>query len=375
MARRANREGSVYKLKSGPKKGQWIACLSIGCDASGKRVRRTKVARTQTDALALLAEMKDDLKNGLLDLPKHPTVSEYLKRWLDDIVEPSSSGNTTDLYRNAAVKHIGPKIGGVRLDDLTAMHVQGMLSAWRKAGVGTRTQQVGLSTLSRACGVAVGMGLIRTNPCKHVTRPTSTRKEIDPFTAEEANAVLAAAKDTEYEPLIVLAFTTGMRIGELFGLRWSDVDLHAGVIRVEQQVKMQKGKPTKGTLKTPRSRRTIELTPSAVAILVSHRADLLRDGQASQELVFAAPRGGLMSRHNFTARVWRPLLKKAKTRLRTPHEVRHTYATLALGAGVPIHVVSGVLGHARASITLDTYGHVLKTHQAAARDAIARLLG
>ena len=383
MAKRANGEGSIFRIKKGEKKGQWRAVLTVGRDASGRRIRRTKTAGTQASAKALLETMREESAGGLLALTKHPTVAEYLERWLTDTVAPSRGANTEALYRNAAEKHINPQIGGVRLDDLTALHVQAMLGAWRKLAVGSRTQQVGLSTLSRACTVAVQMGLIRANPCAAVSSPTSARKKIDPFTAEEVGAVLEAAKGDPLESLIVVAFTTGMRPGELFGLPWRCVDLEKGRLRVEQQVTikpvLRNGKrratAVVGQPKTKRSIRAIDLTPQAVAVLLEHRKATLRDGKAGADLVFTAPEGGLLHRNNFTHRTWRPLLERAGVRKRRPHEARHTFATLALGAGVPVHVVSSVMGHARASITLDVYGHVLQTDQAAARDAIARLLG
>src|SRR5687768_3095320 len=164
MARRANSEGSVYKIKSGPKRGQWMAVLSVGRASDGKRVRRSRVARTQADALAILKAMKADTDAGLSMLTRHPTLGEYLARWLADVVAPNRSPNTHALYANAVAKHINPQIGGVRLDDVTPIHVQGMLGAWRRGDVGSRSQQVGLATLSRALNSALTLGLIRSNP-------------------------------------------------------------------------------------------------------------------------------------------------------------------------------------------------------------------
>jgi integrase len=375
VGKRANGEGTVFQIKKGAQKGRWIATLTVGRDASGKRVRRSKVARSQASAIALLAEMRDELTAGVVVLSRKPSVGEFLDRWLDDVIQPSRSDNYAALCGNAITKHIKPQIGGVRLDELSPLHVSATLTTWRKSGVGARTQQVGLATLSRACNAAVGMGLIRHNPCAGVARPKNTRKAIDPFTADEAKAILTAARGSDHEALVVLAFTAGLRISELFGLRWSDIDMAAATVRIERQAKTVKGKTVIGPPKTKRSIRTVELTPLAVAALVSHRKEQLRQGRAGSSYVFTAPRGGLLSRNNFAHRVWRPLLREAGVRFRTPHNTRHTYATLALGAGVPAHVVSAVMGHARASITQDVYAHMLPTHQAAATQAVAKLLG
>lgn len=375
MARRANAEGSVYKLKSGPKKGQWMAVVSVGRASDGKRVRRSRVARTQADALALLKTLREDATAGLLNLPRHPKVADYLERWLADTVKPNRAGNTHALYANAATKHVCPQVGGIRIDDLTPLHVQAMVATWDRLGVGKRTQQVGLAVLSQAMAAAVTLGLVRVNPCRDIPPPTHERKSMDPFAVDEARAIINAAASTADAALLTLAFSTGMREGELFGLPWRCVDLFAATVKVEQQVVMVDGKTAIAKPKTKRSVRTIDLTPDAVKALTAHRAELLKCGEAGRDLVFTAPLGGMMSRNNFRVRFWRPTLARAGVRPRTFHEVRHTYATLALGAGVPVHVVSAVLGHARASITLDIYSHALPSQQTEARDTIARLLG
>lgn len=375
MGKRANGEGSIYRLKSGPNKGKWMATVTVGRGVGGKRIRRSRIAEKQADAKALLKELLNDATAGLLMLPRHPTVAEYLERWLADTIKPNRSGNTHALYDNAATKHVAPQVGGIKIDDLTPLHVQAMIATWDRNGLGKRTQQVGLAVLSRAMGHAAKLGLVRANPCRDIEPPRHDRKAMDPFTADEARSIIAAATTTEEATLWTLAFSTGMREGELFGLPWRNVDLFAATVKVDQQVTLVGGKTSISKPKTKRSIRTIDLTPDAVEALTQHRAELLKCGEASRDLVFVAPLGGVMSRNNFRQRLWLPTLERAGVRRRTFHEVRHTYATLSLGAGVPVHVVSAVMGHSRPSITLDAYSHAIPSQQTVARDTIAKLLG
>jgi integrase len=168
-----------------------------------------------------------------------------------------------------------------------------------------------------------------------------------------------------------------MRQGELFGLLWEHVDLPGGKLRIVQAAAEVAGKVSIRSPKTANSARVVELPPVAVKALKEHRAILMKEGNAGSDLVFPAPRGGLIPRSTFRHRYWLPILKHKNVGAapRGFHHTRHTYATLALGAGVPVHVVSRVLGHSKASTTLDIYAHVLQAHQTAATEAAQRLFG
>jgi integrase len=185
-----------------------------------------------------------------------------------------------------------------------------------------------------------------------VDPPRVPKKDITPLSPEQARAFLEAASGDRLEALYILAIHTGMRQGELFNLRWDDVDLEAGVLRV------------RGT-KTARSRRTVTLSETALEALRSHLerqlVEIDRAGSLWREngLVFATEIGTSLNRHNLTQRSFKPLLERAELPPIRFHDLRHTCATILLSQGVHAKFVQELLGHATIAITLDTYSHVL----------------
>jgi integrase len=186
-------------------------------------------------------------------------------------------------------------------------------------------------------------------------------KEIVPLSQEQARALLEAAKSDPLRAFYVLAVTTGMRNVELLGLQWRDVDLDAGTLRVRRTVFNGAVSPPK----TAAGNRTIRLTELGVDALKDHR--LVTAKRLTSEWVFASRAGTPLSVHNVHNRSWKPLLRRAGLPATTRmHDLRHTCATLLLGRGVPVKVVSEMLGHASVSITLEVYAHLLPDMQESA---------
>ncbi|HET9110690.1 MAG TPA: site-specific integrase, partial [Ktedonobacterales bacterium] len=181
--------------------------------------------------------------------------------------------------------------------------------------------------------------------------------------------------------LYVLALSTGMRQGELLGLRWREVDLDRATARVTATLQKTGARLELAAPKTHRSKRQIALTPSAVSVLHAHRArqaeERLRAGAAwaDWDLVFCNQVGGPLQKGNVLVKDFVPLLKRAGVRRVRFHDLRHTAATLLLGRGVPVKVVSELLGHASIAITLDVYAHVLPDMQAQAAEVMEAALG
>jgi integrase len=172
--------------------------------------------------------------------------------------------------------------------------------------------------------------------------------------------------------------TTGMRRGEVLGLRWEDVDLKKGVISVRQQIQRINGALKVTDVKTERSRRSINLAEPTVAALKEHKAAQRRAQRASPAwkesgLVFTTGLGTPLDPRN-VAKQFETACVKAKIGKWHPHELRHSAATLMLAAGIPLQVVSAVLGHASIRITSDVYGHVLEPQRQDAADALAGVL-
>jgi integrase len=207
------------------------------------------------------------------------------------------------------------------------------------------------------------------NTTELVIAPTSQRHEFTTLTAEQARSSLKAAQGDRLEALYVLAITTGLRQGELLGLRWQDVDLERRRLQLVRQ------------LKTRQSRRAVLLPELAVTALVDHRARQAAEreqqggGWEEHGLVFPNLAGRPLNPNNLRQRSFFPLLARAGLPRIRFHDLRHGCATLLLGEGVHPKVVSDLLGHSQIGITLDLYSHVSATMQAVAAEAMGRLLG
>jgi integrase len=221
------------------------------------------------------------------------------------------------------------------------------------------------SILHKALKQAVLDGLIPRNVCEAVKPPKVEHKEINPLDRAQAKTLLDAASEDRLEALYVLAVHTGMREGELLGLKWEDVDLEHGVLRLRRALVREGGKVVLGDLKTPKSRRSIRLTYVAANALRNHLErqleEIERMGSLYQlgGLVFATESGTLINPSNLRNRSFKPLLKRVCLPNLRFHDLRHTCATLLLSQGTHPKLVQELLGHATIAMTLDTYSHFL----------------
>jgi integrase len=196
------------------------------------------------------------------------------------------------------------------------------------------------------------------------------------LTIEEVQGLLEAARGRRFEVGFVLLVETGMRLGELLGLRWEDVDLEAGQLNIRQTLSTLDGKILLDEPKTASSRRPYELSPQAVEALRGHKvrqaAERLAMGEywTASGLMMVSDFGTPVDPSNFR-RVFRKVAKQAGIEGCHPHELRHTAASVMLSRGVPLHVVSDVLGHSSISVTKDVYGHLVAGERRKATDAIA----
>jgi integrase len=199
---------------------------------------------------------------------------------------------------------------------------------------------------------------------------------MQPLTAEQMKVLFEAAKGDRLEALYVLAVTTGLRQGELLGLRWDDIDLELGTLQVRRTLTTAKGGPVLSAPKTKGSRRTVQLSQTALEALRSHLerqlGEIDRAGGLWREngLMFASEAGEPLDRRYITTHRFKPLLKGAKPPQIRFHDLRPTCATLLLSKNVNPKVVSEMLGHATIAVTLDTYSHVLPTMQESAAKAM-----
>ena len=378
MGKRGNGEGSISRRKN----GGWMAQYAVYA-AEGRR-RKTIYGKTRKDVAAKLATALSDREDGLIFDAGTLTVEEYLERWLSDCVRDTVKASTHSSYKQLVGKHVVPTLGRIRLKMLTATHVRGLLREKLDTGLSPRTVQYVRFVLRKALDQAVADNLIPRNPVAGVKSPQVRREEIKPLSPEQARLVLTTAAETgdRLEALYVLAIHLGLRQGELLALKWEDVDLEAGTLRVRRSLSgSNDGHPVFTTPKTAKSRRQVRLTAGATEALKRHRkrqleerlrvAGLWRD----HGLVFATETGTPLDRHNLCQRSFEPLLKKAGLPRIRFHDLRHTCATLLLTREVHPKIVQELLGHSTIAITLDTYSHVLPGMGDAAAGAMDEALG
>jgi integrase len=367
--RRGRGEGSIFQRAD----GLYVSSVSLGYDGNGKRRRKTVYGKTKAEVQEKLRQLQG---SGFAGSPTDRLrLAEYLAQWLEAVVRPNRSLNTYRCYEGVVRNYICPQIGGTRLDQLTSDHVQGLYAAMKKAGASDRMRQLAHAVLHRALQTAVESKPPKMpfNPCDYVETPrlpAAKVHRVEPYGVEEVQSLLTAAEGDRLKALIVLAVFTGLRQGELFGLRWPDIDLGAGALSVRHSLEEVNGKLS---LKEPKSGKTrrVELPPLAVDALWEHRTRMLAEGHLGGP-VFCDTRGGWLRKSNFLRNVFRPLIEKAGLPRRRFHDLRHTSATLLLTLGVHPKVVQERLGHSNISVTLDTYSHVAPTIQ---REAAAKLDG
>ena len=363
-------------------KSSWEVVINLGRDAfTGKRRQFFKTVRgTKRDAEALLVQLLHQRDTGIDAPPGKATLGQFLDRWLQDYARPNLAPKTYRRYEQLVRVHLAPAIGAIPLTKLRPAHIQACYGRVREGGRSARTALHCHRVLKEALGHALRMQLISRNPAEAVKPPRPERYEIPSLGPDELARLLDAADATPYGALVHTAVMTGLRLGELLGLRWQDVDLEAGLLGVRQTCQWL---PRRGFIfqqpKTARSRRAVALSPETVRRLCQHRQRQLEERLAlgpayrDQGLVFVNAIGAPL--HPNTLRdAWLRIVKAASLGGIRFHDLRHAHASLLLQQGVHPKIVSERLGHSGVGITLDTYSHVLPGLQAQAAAGLDRLL-
>src|ERR671917_380464 len=267
MARkRGNGEGSIYRRTD----GRWVGRYLVHT-AKGPKYRylygktRAAVAEKLTKAMA-------DRDSGLIFDAGKMTVGEYMARWLSDSVKGTVRVSTYERHEQIIRTHLTPALGRVKLKVLSPAHVRSLHREKLDTGLAPATVRKIHSTLHKALSHAVADGLIPRNAAD-VKAPRPAPDEMRPLSETEVRAFLEAASEARdrFEALYMLAITTGLRRGELLGLRWDDADLERGTLRVGRALVREGGRHVIGETKTKRGRRRVNLTPRTVSVLKAHR--------------------------------------------------------------------------------------------------------
>jgi integrase len=309
------------------------------------------------------------------------TAEDFLEEWLTSIAH-AVRPRTLRRYEEYVRLHAIPAFGETALSKLSPRDVQALYTLKITDGLAPLSVLHLHRVLHRAFRQAQRWGLVEQNVVEFVDPPMPHRREMHSLSPEQASRFLFAARKDRLEALYVLAITTGMRQGELLGLRWRDVDLEQARLRVTGSLQYLPGQGLAITSpKTARSRRQVMLSSIAVQAMERRRQaqaqERTRSGKKWQDhnLVFTTYRGGPLYATNIIKRSFPSLLKAAGLPRIRFHDLRHTAATLLLGQSVHPKIVSEMLGHTTVGITLDLYSHATPTMQREATEAFDRLLG
>jgi integrase len=301
--RRGNNEGTINKRSD----GRWQAIVST---EEGKR--KYFCGKTRQEAAKQLSEALHDLDSGLPMLDERQTVQQYLESWLES-VKPQIRGSSWRRYSDYVRVHLVPGLGRIALAKLTPQHIQVLYSRKLSEGLSTSTVHHIHEVLHRALKDVLLMGLVQRNVSEMVRASRRSSRECHHLTAAQAKQLLEVVRGERFEALYFLALTTRMRLGELLGLRWQDLDLERGTLQVRMNVQEFDGGFILAETKTVYSRRSIGLTRTATLALSRHRAcqneERLTFGEAwdnSLGLVFPNRLGGIMIPDNLTKRYFIP---------------------------------------------------------------------
>jgi len=367
--KRGQNEGTIYKRKD----GTWAAQVSI----QGRRL--TGYAKTQSEARAWLRKTLNQVDSGITFLGAQMELGKYLEQWLIT-VKTSVRPKTYDQYKQIVTNHIVPILGRIKLKDVRPDHVQSLYNTKLKSGTSNRTVRMIHAVLHVALNQALQMGIISRNPSDAVIKPKLIKKEMKTLTDTQVQTLLLAVRGTRYEALYLLAVTTGLREGELLGLKWSDLDWITRNLSIQRQLQRLSGQGM--VFSEPKSasgRRVIALGSATIEKLREHykhqQLERLAAGERwiENDLIFPTIIGTPNEGSNLI-RNFKSLLRASNLPIIRFHDLRHTAATLMLQQGIHPKVVQERLGHSQISLTLDTYSHVLPNMQEEAAEKIDELI-
>ncbi len=412
-------EGSIYKRKHGKGKSKWAASVIVGHDEEGKPKRKTFYGATRGEVSEKLNDVLVKANNGTYKEPAKIKLSEWLDIWLNDYMKNSLRATTWDSYEVQIRRHLKPAIGYVKLNQLTTTHLQklyndklaGGRSDNKKGGLSVKSVKYMHGVIYGALEQAKKEGMLTINPADSVKLPKLEKPDIKFFDSDQVSTFLVAAKDTHYFMFYYLTLATGLRRGELLGLRWRNVDLQALTVSVNQGLVRSKQGLIFQAPKTKLAKRTINIPPEVAAELKAHKSRqsekrlaagvawqkeliFLSDEPETNDLVFTNEIGQPVDPRALTRHFERIIEKVNKDIEETGkkenwkqedieakkltkisfHGLRHTYATLCLQQGVDMKTTQENLGHFDPGFTLSVYSGVTHKMKQESTEKIGNLL-
>jgi integrase len=370
---------------------RWYFWVELERGPDGKRRQLSRGGfRTRKEAEQAYAEVRDQLRLGTFAPPTKTTVGSFLVgEWLP-AVKASIRPSTHELYTTITNAYVVPRIGEVRLAEVTPAKLNALYAELLTTGRRHSAEDgpTGLSPkmvrhvhtlVHKVLSDAVRWGHLTRNPADRAEPPRPRTPEMKVWDPSQLRRFLDHVESDRFGPVWLLMATTGMRRGEALGLRWSDVDFDAGRVSIVQTHVVVDNDVVVSEPKTAKGRRSIALDGATAAALRRLRRRQLEERLQAGELwvdtgLVVVGGDGLAVRPNTFSRTFTRQARAAGLPAIRLHDLRHSYATAALSAGIPAKVVSERLGHANISITLDTYSHVLPNMQEQAAEQVAQLI-
>jgi integrase len=367
----------------------WYFVVDVAPPGAKRKQVRRRGFPTKDAAQSAMDALLGNVRDGTHVEPSRTTVGAYLRTWLDGLEAKGRRPTTIDGYRRKIERYVLPnELAEAPIQAITAADLDALYSHLVKKGgqngapLSLRSVRHVHQVIGTALRDAERQGLVPRNVTRRATPPTaraSRSPEASTWTPEQLRMFLDSTAEHHHGVLFRTAAMTGLRRGELCGLRWADVDLDGARLVVRRTITTVSHEPVEGDVKTERSRRAVDLDARTVAALRRHRRVqleqrmLVGEGYRDRDLVFASPTGEPWNPDSVGRAFSRALGRTELPRIRL-HDLRHTHATHLLDAGTNVKLVSERLGHATVAFTLDTYGHVLPGRQADAAAAVAALV-
>lgn len=353
--RRGKGEGSIYQRK---RDGKWVGRVEVRA-GDGKRHRKTFTRSTKKEVAEEIRKHLHKQETGTEIDCGRLTVADFLRTWLASTKSRNAPGTYAE-YKRVCDSYLIPAFSTIKLSAIRPLHIQALLTNLQDGGIGDRTRQYCYATLHRAFQVGIRLQQLAVNPCKGVDVPKVTRREVVPLSEKQITALMKAAEGNRFQAMIVLALTTGMRQGELFALHWESIDFKRRTVQVCRSLEETGGQLRLKEPKSKAGRRLINLPEEAVDALRAQQRRQMAAGLAGCDLVFPNTEGGLLRKASFLRQGWDPIRTAAGLKKFHFHDLRHTYASLMIGAGTNTKYLQTRMGHSTFGMTMDTYGHLMR---------------
>lgn len=388
--RGANGNGSIRKItttRNGKQYTYWQARYTEGYDlGTGKQIQRSITGKTQKEVAQKLKQATYELDQGTYKEPCRMSVKEWLDIWKAEYTGDVKE-STAYIYKKNVDMYVVPYIGSVKLQALTAPMIQALYNRLLKPqnedckALSAKSVRNVHGVLHKALQQAVLVGYLRVNPADACKPPKAVKKEIAPLDEVQVSEFLKAIQGHPHEYLYKITLFTGMREGEVLGLTWDCLDFKHGTLLIKQQLRREQQKGGKYYFSPPKNNksRVLSLAPSVIQLFrlqkLKQNGMRLEAGNLWEEnnLIFSNQTGGFLS-----YRTVYDCFKRIMDRIGSPatrfHDLRHTYAVMAIKSGDDIKTVQENLGHATAAFTLDVYGHVTAQMKQASADRMEQLI-